>query len=304
MSRPELGAIAAGCAAAAACCRETDAPWPRISVVTPSFNQARFVETTIRSVVDQGYPALEYIVMDGGSTDGSRAVIERYSDRLAHWESRPDGGQSDAIQRGFERAGGEILAYLNSDDYLLPGALRRAGTFFRSHPEAQLLIGTCDIAREDGRRLERIYGYAQDYESILHLGMRFGQPACFWRRSAFFAVGGLDTAMRFAFDADLFLKLARLRRPGATLASLAVYRRHPATKSDTLGAVLLAESALLRERYGYAGGGERRHRAIVRRATASYALARLRGRLHDLVIDPGWFAAEWAHRARGSEQRR
>ncbi len=107
------------------------ANWPTISVVTPSFNQGQFLEAAMRSVLLQGYPNLEYIVLDGGSTDQSVPVIEHYASHLAHWHSAPDDGQSDAIARGFERASGDVLCWLNSDDLLLPGALWHVAEMFR-----------------------------------------------------------------------------------------------------------------------------------------------------------------------------
>src|SRR4051812_44065291 len=107
---------------------------PRVTVVTPSFNQGRFLEATLRSVLNQQYPDLEYIVLDGGSTDGSVDILRRYAAQLAYWHTRKDAGQADAIATGFEMATGEVLCWVNSDDILLPGALHRVGAFFRDHP--------------------------------------------------------------------------------------------------------------------------------------------------------------------------
>ncbi len=107
---------------------------PRISIVTPSYMQGHFLEWTIRSVLGQEYPNLEYIVMDGGSTDATRSVIERYSRLLSHWESKKDNGQADAIARGFEKTTGEIMAYLNSDDMLTPGTLHKVAKYFAENP--------------------------------------------------------------------------------------------------------------------------------------------------------------------------
>ena len=120
---------------------------PRITVVTPSYNQGRFVRETLESVLGQEYPALEYIVMDGGSTDESPSIIEGYSKRLAHWQSAKDRGQADAIKSGFSRATGEVLGWLNSDDTLAPGTLVAVGASFAAHPEVDLVYG--DIALVD-----------------------------------------------------------------------------------------------------------------------------------------------------------
>ncbi|MBL8121111.1 MAG: glycosyltransferase, partial [Anaerolineae bacterium] len=116
-------------------------PLPRITLVTPSYNQAAYLERTIRSVIDQDYPALQYLIMDGGSTDGSVEIIRRYERHLDGWVSQPDGGQSDAINQGFARAEGEIMTWLNSDDVLLPGALRLVGEIFARWPEIAWLTG-------------------------------------------------------------------------------------------------------------------------------------------------------------------
>src|SRR5205085_2928876 len=122
---------------------------------TPSYNQGAFLEETLRSVLDQGYPALEYIVMDGASTDESPQIIRRYADRLAHWQSQPDAGQADAIAAGFARATGDIMCWVNSDDVLLPGALARVGAFFRDHPRAQFLYGNRLVIDAASREIGR-----------------------------------------------------------------------------------------------------------------------------------------------------
>ena len=122
---------------------------PRITVVTPSFNQAAFLEQTILSVLGQCYPNLENLVMDGGSNDGSRAIIERHAPQLAHWQSQPDGGQAAAINAGFARATGDILCWLNSDDYFLPGTLHRIARAFGTRAsEPALIYGSCLFFRE------------------------------------------------------------------------------------------------------------------------------------------------------------
>ena len=123
---------------------------PRLTVITPSLNQAKYLERTLRSVLDQGYPDLEYIVMDGGSTDGSVEILRRYDNRLAHWVSEPDHGQSWAINRAIERSTGEVIAYINSDDYYLPGAFESALPFFED-PNVRWVAGTTEYREADGR---------------------------------------------------------------------------------------------------------------------------------------------------------
>jgi glycosyltransferase involved in cell wall biosynthesis len=132
-------------------------PLPRITIVTPSFNQAAFIEETILSVLSQEYPSLEYIVMDGGSTDGSVEFIRKYEGKLAYWQSGKDKGQSDAISNGFARATGEILGWLNSDDTLAQGTLRRVGEFFAAHPDVDITYGNMYLIDPSGRRLYTAY---------------------------------------------------------------------------------------------------------------------------------------------------
>ena len=230
---------------------------PKITIVTPSFNQGRFLESTMRSVLDQGYPHLEYMVMDGGSTDGSVDVIRRYADRLAYWQSSPDGGQAAAILQGFQRATGDILAWVNSDDLLLPGCLQAVGEFFLRHPLEQCVVGGCLIIDACGKPvLNRLGmprvnpGHRLTFRQLLVGGYGFHQPATFWRRQAFFEVGGLDTALRFCMDMDLYLRLAR-RRPLARMSDiLACFRQHQASKTSTLRDVQRVENELSWRRYG------------------------------------------------------
>jgi glycosyltransferase involved in cell wall biosynthesis len=208
-------------------------PAPRISVVTPSFNQAAFLERTIRSVLDQAYPALEYIVQDGGSTDGAAAVLERYRDRLAHAESRPDSGQAHAINRGFRRATGEILAYLNSDDLLLPGALAYVARYFHARPDVDVIYGHRVILDEDDREVGRWVLPPHD-DAVLTWVDFVPQETLFWRRRIWEKVGAaLDEEFQFALDWDLLL---RFRDAGARIVRvprfLGAFRVHPTQKTS------------------------------------------------------------------------
>ncbi|MHB0965795.1 MAG: glycosyltransferase family 2 protein [Bellilinea sp.] len=182
---------------------------PRITVVTPSYNQAAFIEETIHSVLDQDYPNLEYIIVDGGSTDGSVDIIRRYADRLAWWVSEKDRGQTDAINKGFARATGEILAWLNSDDTYQPGALREAATALAEHPQAGLLYGDANYIDEKSRVIGRFPAAQTDYGRLRRGYVHVPQQSAFFRADLWRKVGPLDPTFFFAMDYDLWVRLAR-----------------------------------------------------------------------------------------------
>lgn len=190
---------------------------PTIAIVTPSFNQGHVLEVTIRSVLDQGYPALEYVVQDGGSSDGSVAILERYSSRLSAWESTADGGQAAAINLGLRRTSGEIMAYLNSDDVLMPGALAYVANYFRAHPEVDVVYGHRVLIDTTGAEIGRWVLPPHD-DRVIAFADFIPQETMFWRRRAWEAVGGgLDESFRFAMDWDLIL---RFRDAGMTFHRL------------------------------------------------------------------------------------
>ncbi|MGA2349832.1 MAG: glycosyltransferase family 2 protein [Terracidiphilus sp.] len=228
-------------------------PWPIISIVTPSFNQAQFLERTIQSILSQGYPALEYIIVDGGSTDNSLEIIERYADRLKWWASGPDGGQAEAIARGFDHSTGEILCWVNSDDVLLPGALQAVGDYFRSNPRAEVVTGAAYCIDEADRPIRHLLQctYTRGVHASASRFMFYGQDgvyqqATFWRSTAYFAVGGMRKSLSFAMDLDLFTRLAQRKRFGVISRYLACFRLHDASKSSTLEHIRKEEVALLR----------------------------------------------------------
>jgi glycosyltransferase involved in cell wall biosynthesis len=185
---------------------------PRVTIVTPSFNQAQFLERTIRSVLDQEYPDLEYIVMDGGSTDGSVEIIRRYAEQLTYWTSGPDGGQAAAINAGWRMAHGQVLAWLNSDDFFMPGALSAVGHAFQEHPKAVLVYGQTQLVDPDGLLLGTV-GSAYRHRTLMYSHQLIPQPSAFFRRSAVDAVGLLDESLHYSMDLDLFLRLARIAPP-------------------------------------------------------------------------------------------
>jgi glycosyltransferase involved in cell wall biosynthesis len=183
---------------------------PLVSIITPSFNQARYLESTIRSVLSQDYPNIEYIIVDGGSSDGSVEIIRRYSDRLAWWVSEKDRGQTDAINKGFTHANGEILAWLNSDDTYEPHAIREAVAFLQGHPDVGLVYGDANFIDENGRVVGRFPAAQTNYRRLRQGYVHIPQQSAFWRADLWRKVGPLDPSFYFAMDYDLWVRLAAL----------------------------------------------------------------------------------------------
>lgn len=208
---------------------------PRFSIVTPSFQQVRFLEETIRSVLDQTGVAVDYVVQDGGSSDGSAALIENYRARLFAAESAPDHGQADAIVRGFAKTSGrpdDIMAWINSDDFFAPGALEFVARHFAEHPEIDVLYGHRIVVDEQSREIARWFLPAHD-DAVLKLNDFVPQETLFWRRRIWERVGGIDPSFRFAMDWDLLLRFAEA---GAMIVRvphfLGCFRVHPVQKTS------------------------------------------------------------------------
>ena len=234
------------------------AAWPRICLVTPSFNQGQFIERTILSVLNQGYPNLEYVVMDGGSTDETSGILERYRGQIGTIVSQPDRGQSDAINKGFSGGTAEILGWLNSDDMLAPGALAAVAMgFFTSR--ADVVAGLCTISQDDCVTHRHLAGCSDgalpldrllDLEGDVHEGTFFYQPEVFFTRRIWDICGGrVDESLRYSMDYDLWLRFAEI---GAKLhvvgCPLAIFRTHPDQKTARF-AEFQAEAAGVRDRF-------------------------------------------------------
>ena len=205
------------------------APWPKVTVITPSYNQGMYLEETIRSVLLQGYPALEYIAMDGGSSDESVAILQKYSFWLSHWVSEPDQGQAHAIQKGLQIASGELFNFINSDDLLTPGALQAVASSFGDN---DMVAGCCQNFNATGDTdLIRNRGLSAP-SLVLYENVEYHQPAIWFRRQQVEQCGGLHTGFHYHFDLDLFVRYLSLF-PKVTYSSqtLARFRLHHTSKT-------------------------------------------------------------------------
>ena len=210
----------------------------RISIITPSFNQAAFIEQTISSVLDQRYPNLEYIVIDGGSTDGTVDIIRKFEAQLAYWVSEKDRGQSDAINKGLKLATGDIIGYLNSDDYYLDGAFERVADAYRNDQSVDLWHGRCRIVDQYGSKVDQRVGSIKRYDEILDLWdvwwkrRNFVQPEVFWTRRIANRVGQFREDLHWVMDYDYWLRILRAGgQVGFIDAELAAFRLQPNQKS-------------------------------------------------------------------------
>ncbi len=223
-------------------------PWPKVSIVTPNFNYGRFLEATIRSVLLQGYPNLDYVVIDAGSMDDSVNIIRRYERWLTYWESVPDGGQSHAINKGSLNCTGEIFNWINSDDRLAPGALGELGSIW-TQEQPHVLIGRClAIEGENGAILhdlqpkppKRPLDFLTPYRVVMP------QPSTFLSLSTFRELGRANEDLHCLMDWELYLKLVNRLRDGmrvaTTTAVLSCFQNHPASKSNQQGPVFRREA--------------------------------------------------------------
>jgi glycosyltransferase involved in cell wall biosynthesis len=202
-------------------------PWPRISIVTPSYNQGQFIEETIRSVLLQGYPDYEFIIMDGGSTDNSVEIFKIYSSWLTYWASEPDRGQSHAINKGIQRATGEILFWINSDDLCLPGAFQKAAMAFHDNPKKRLVSGQARLIDDQGKIIGELRSYFKSWEdAVTNPGNTIRQVSTFFSRSLFDELGLLDENPHLAMDIELLVRFTQFHTPLILSEYLAAFRTH------------------------------------------------------------------------------
>jgi glycosyltransferase involved in cell wall biosynthesis len=249
-----------------------------VSIITPSFNQARYLETTIKSVLTQDYPRIEYIVIDGASTDNSVDVIKKYENRLAYWISEKDNGQADAINKGLARANGDIVAWLNSDDYYLPNAISNAVKVFEGIPGVVMAYGDMLAVNELGQTINTLKYKQVSLEDLLCFQI-IGQPAVFFRREAFEKTGGLDTTFHYLLDHHLWIRLAQQGRILHVPQTWAAARYHAEAKNRAKAAEFGREAFRILdwakskpELAGVISSVERRAHASAHRVDARYLL--------------------------------
>lgn len=223
---------------------------PLVSIITPSFNQAGFLEETILSVLTQDYPRIEYLVIDGGSTDGSLDILKRYSDRLTY-VSEPDRGQSHAINKGFRVARGEILAWLNSDDTYLPGAVSAAVAFMRVHPEVMMVYGEGYCITSEGNTIGR-FPWTEPFDlwRLMYVSDYILQQTTFFRRSVLERVGFLDEGLHWGMDWDLWLRIGKCAKIAYLPTYMANLRQYLSTKTGSGGIARLNELVTIVRRHG------------------------------------------------------
>lgn len=214
---------------------------PKISVITPSYNQADYIKDTIDSILSQDYPRLEYIIIDGGSTDGTVDILKQYGNKI-NWVSQKDQGQSHAINKGLKKSSGDLLAYLNSDDIYLPGALKKVGQYYATNQPVDWITGDYQIIDQKGdltvnhwlitkykRLLMRFYS-----PTLLKItDSMFPQPSTFWSKKAYLKVGDFRTDFHYVMDYDYWLRLSKHYQPHDLKVPLSGFRTQPQSKSQT-----------------------------------------------------------------------
>jgi len=232
---------------------------PKFSIVVPSFNQGKYIEETIRSVLDQDYPSKELIVIDGGSTDGTCDVIRKYEDRIAYWVSEKDRGQAHAVNKGFAAATGDVFGWQNSDDIYLPGAFRNVEAAAAFHPRKEIFHGHIKYLDEEGTERDENRAVPVRLFNLLYDGSLVRNQATFFRRDVWERMGGLEEEFRFCMDREFFLRAAH-RGAGFLLVPrfLGAFRVHGNAKTHGMQEVRREEDERLMDRYASGPGPLRR----------------------------------------------
>jgi glycosyltransferase involved in cell wall biosynthesis len=274
---------------------------PRITIITPSYQQAPYLEECIRSLHDQGYPDLEHIIVDGGSTDGSREIIERHAGKLAWWCCEKDKGQSDAINKGLAHATGQVFGWLNSDDLLLPGSLHAVGEAFADHPDMTVFTGVRIERAADGTERALAQDDPGDTDGY-YIHPRINQQSTFMRMDLVKALPGVEEKLHYVMDYELWLQL--MFRHGTTDVwvdprPLSVFRLHPVSKTSTVHHRFLDEIASMLHGLAMASGQqklagvlEKGHR--ITPGLRSFPVTSVHGDLVRRMVV--WFLLRWHHR--------
>lgn len=211
---------------------------PKITIITPSFNQGKFIEQTIKSVVTQNYPRIEYLIMDGGSTDNTIKIIKKYAKKfpkIIKWQSKKDNGQVDGINKGLKKATGDIIAYINSDDYYLPRTFIKVANYFQSHRKCLWVVGNCRVTE---RKLRWTFTLKhkwpiQSSKKALKIFNTINQPSTFLSKRLVKRVGLFNTKYSYAFDYDYWLRCSHIKLPDRIYSDLAVFRVHKSSKGNS-----------------------------------------------------------------------
>lgn len=207
---------------------------PKITVITPSYNQAQFLERTIKSIVEENYPNLEYIIIDAGSTDGSVDIIRKYEKYITYWVSEPDNGQSHAINKGLKMATGDWVAWQNSDDIYYPGVFSAVASTAKSHPNVGLIIGDMNLIDEDDQLIRDMHYVTPSYKAMVAEGMVLSNQAAFWRRDVHTTIGWMDESLHLGFDFDWFLRLTKHVKSASVNQCLGAFRIHGLAKTQLM----------------------------------------------------------------------
>lgn len=226
-----------------------DLNYPKISIVTPSYNQAQFLERTILSVLNQNYPNLEYTIIDGGSIDGSVEIIKKYEKYLIYWVSEKDNGQTQAINKGFQKSTGKIIAWLGSDDTYLPEIFYKIMKSFKNNPEADLIFGNIYFINEHDKRIGELKFTEFDFDTLIYEGGNLHQTGTFWTRKIYEKVGGLDSNYKFCMDYDFFCRVAKVGKLCHIRDFFANFRMHKDTKSSIISHIGRKEHKGIAMRY-------------------------------------------------------
>ncbi len=249
---------------------------PKVSIVTPSYNQVHYLEASIRSVLEQDYPNIEYIIIDGGSKDDSAQIIARYAGRLAYWVSEKDKGHADALNKGFARATGDILAWLNSDDIYEPGAVSEAVTFLKEHPQVGMVYANANLIDDEGKLIGQFAAKQTDYRRMLQGSVHIPQATTFFRADLWRQLGPLDLSLFFSFDYDFWVKVAKVSEIRHVPRLWANFRMHNLGQSVVNDDLCYPDMIRVREREVGKGMSLLHARAFARRLFYAWLPWRLR----------------------------